>query len=131
MRGPGKLTTDQKAELVRRGALELGRRFAGRFAARFDGDGLGPRAAAEEAIVDLARDGLRALLGLGPAGRPLARRNRKAPARRLAPPPPPLQDRKKPRPTAKRGGRAADSPAVPDPLARLKRSIVPGGDRTG
>jgi len=126
-----RLTPDQKAQLVRRGALELGRRFAGRFAARFEGEGLGPRAAAEEAIVDLARDGLRALLGLREGGQALARRNRKTPARRLAPPAAPPQDRKKPRPTAKRGGQAADSRPVPDPLARLKRSIVPGGDGTG
>jgi hypothetical protein len=117
-----KLTADQKAELVRRGALELGRRFAGKFAARVHGDGLGPRDAAEAAIVDLARDGLRALLA------PLAERNRTPTARRLAAVPVPPQDRGKMRASAKRRGRAAKATAIPDPLAHQKR---PEGEGRG
>jgi hypothetical protein len=115
-----KLTPKEKAELARRAALELGRRFAGKFAARFDGEGLGPRDAAEAAIVDLARDGLRALLA------PLAERNRTPTARRLALEPVPPQDRGKPRASAKRRGRPAKSTAIPDPLAHQKRPVGEG-----
>lgn len=114
-----KLSADERAALVRAGAVQVGRRFAGKFAARFDGEGLGPRAAAEAAIVDLVRDGLRALLA------PLAEPHRKTPAaRRLAPMPPP-GDPKKARPRSKRRGRAAKAEAIPDPLAHLKRAVVP------
>lgn len=113
----GKLTSDEKAALVRRGAVQLGRRFVGKFARRFDGEGLGPRAAAEAAIVDLARDGLRALLA--PLRTPPARRARLPPA-----------DPPDPRPKSKgrsRPKKARPDPREPgDPLARLKRSIVPG-----
>jgi hypothetical protein len=108
---------EEKASLVRRGAVQLGRRFVGKFAARFDGEGLGPRAAAEAAIVDLARDGLRALLA--PLRTPPARRARLPPA-----------DPPDPRPKSKgrsRPKKARPDPREPgDPLARLKRSIVPG-----
>lgn len=119
--GAKRLSADQKAELVRLGALELGRRFVGKFAARFEGEGLAPRAAAEEAIVDLARDGLRAVLGLVT---PAAARPR---ARRLAPAAASPRTAEKPRPSPRRRARAAPPAAVPDPLARLKRSIVPDG----
>lgn len=107
-----KLTPDKRADLVRSSAVQIGRRFVGKFARRFDVEGLGPRAAAEAAIVDLARDGLRALLA--PLRTPPARRARLDPA-----------DPPDPRP--KSTGRSRQPG---DPLARLKRSIVPG-DGTG
>jgi len=111
-----KRTAEQKADLVRSGAVQIGRRFVGKFAARVHGDGLGPRAAAEAAIVDLARDGLRALLA------PL---RPDPPTRGLGPADPRPKSKGRSRPK-----NARPDPREPgDPLARLKRSIVPG-DRT-
>lgn len=123
-----RLTSDQKAELVRLGALALGRRFVGKFATRFEG-GLGPRAAAEEAIVDLARDGLRAVIRFATPPAPIAERNRRPAARRLPAAAVSPRAGAEPRPSAKRRGPTAPTAATPDPLTRLKRSVVPDPTR--
>lgn len=110
-----RLTAAEKAALARRGALKVGRVFVVKFSEGVHVEGLGARAAAEAAIVGLARDGLRALLA------PL----RPPPARRLALAPAAPAD---PRPKARRRRRppkAKAAPDPPDPLAHLKRSVVP------